>query len=63
MSDNDLHFVELLISPMNKLDQEVARRWIPLFWLPHEAKRLYEASGRTDPELERRAGSAMGIAR
>jgi hypothetical protein len=52
MSERDFEVVDLLISPMNEPLRSLAKGWVALFRLPHEAKRLYKASGQRNLELE-----------
>jgi hypothetical protein len=52
MSAQDISVVQGLISRMAEHLQELARGWIPHFSRFHEIKREYEATGKTNRELE-----------
>ncbi len=54
MSEQDLEWVEMLvIAQLAEPLADLARGWVPHFRVFHEAKRAYEASGKTSAALER----------
>ena len=60
LSADDIEWVEkLVINPMDPSLQVLVRGWVPHFRVFHDAKRAHEASGRSDPELERLLDEAI----
>jgi hypothetical protein len=52
MSERDFQVVDALIGRMTEPLQALARGWFPHFRVFHDAKRAYEGSGQSNPELE-----------